>query len=439
MQTYDSCKNSGIDWLGEIPSHWEVKKITYLFTKIGSGTTPTAGSVLYYENGTINFLQTGDLNDGFINQTSKKITQKALEDNTSLKLFPKGSLVIAMYGATIGKLGILNIDTTTNQACCVLGGGVKDLDTKFIFYWFSFAKRDIISMSYGGGQPNISQDLIKSLRIHYPPISEQEAIAAFLDEKCGKIDELVSVKEKQIALLKERRQVVIHEAVTKGIQPNVELKDSGIDWIGEIPKHWEVGPLKYLTTKIVDGAHFTPTYVDEGIPFLRVTDISKSGIDRKIDWNSVKFIPIQEHKELIKRANPEKGDILLSKNGTIGLTRVIDWNEEFSFFVSLCLIKPTKRLSPFYFEFFFNCPLVDRQINDSSSRTSVTNLHLEKIKELLIVLPPISEQETIVAYLEEQTGKIDQAIALKTEQIEKLKAYKQSLINEVVTGKVKVA
>src|SRR5690606_38417187 len=119
------------------------------------------------ENGSINFLQTGDLNDNYITKTSKKITEQAKKDFTSLKVYPKNSLVIAMYGATIGKLGILDIETTTNQACCVLSEFPKTTNLKYIYFWFLFAKRDIISMSYGGGQPNISQDLIKSLRLQF--------------------------------------------------------------------------------------------------------------------------------------------------------------------------------------------------------------------------------------------------------------------------------
>lgn len=182
QERYGVLKNSGVAWLGEIPAHWEVKKLTYIYNKIGSGTTPTAGMPKYYEDGMINWLQTGDLTDGVITKTSKKITPKALADFSTLKMYPQKSLVIAMYGATIGKVGYLNIETTTNQACCVLAVP-KGIVNKFAFYFFLGVKPNIISLSYGGGQPNISQDLIKSLRIPIPPIEEQTAIASFLDRK----------------------------------------------------------------------------------------------------------------------------------------------------------------------------------------------------------------------------------------------------------------
>ena len=178
MNRYSTYKDSGVEWIGEIPEHWLVKKITHLFNQIGSGTTPKSNFSEYYENGEFNWLQTGDLTDGFINETSKKITNRAVSE-CNMKFYKKGSLVVAMYGATIGKTGILQIETSTNQACCVLAEPIN-IKTKFIHYWFALNKQNIISLGYGGGQPNISQDIIKSLRTQYPPLQEQEQIVAYL-------------------------------------------------------------------------------------------------------------------------------------------------------------------------------------------------------------------------------------------------------------------
>ena len=158
----------------------------------------------------------------------------------------------------------------------------------------------------------------------------------------------------------------------------------------------------------------------------------------KIQWDSVRRISMNAHKELSKRANAEFGDVLLSKNGTIGLTKVIDWQDEFSFFVSLCLIKLRSELNAHYFEAFFNSPLVDQQLFFGSFRTSVTNLHLERIKELLIVVPPIEEQRELVEHISEISSPLDEAITLKQTQITALREYKTSLINAAVTGKIKV-
>lgn len=212
-------KDSGIEWIGEIPEHWEVYKLTHLFEQVGSGTTPTSSNSEYYEKGTFSFLQTGDLNDGYVNKTEKKITEHAIRKFSTLKLYPQGSLVIAMYGATIGKLGILNIPSYTNQACCVLRRANEDkVISKFVFYWFLFAKNNIISLSYGGGQPNISQELIKSLRLQLPPLSEQAAIAEFLDKVTKQIDQTINHYRNQIEKLKEYKQSLIDAAVTGKIK-----------------------------------------------------------------------------------------------------------------------------------------------------------------------------------------------------------------------------
>ena len=203
---------SGIDWLGDIPQHWEIIKSSYVFDNIGSGTTPTSGEDLYYEGGSVNWLQTGDLNDGVINSTSKKITPFAVESK-NLKFYNKGSVVIAMYGATIAKLGLLNIQTTVNQACCVLTPSTN-IYSKYAFYCFYSAKNELISLASGGGQPNISQATISDFKLPVPPLAEQQAIADFLDAKTAKIDELIGELTKQIGELTEYKQAVITEAVT---------------------------------------------------------------------------------------------------------------------------------------------------------------------------------------------------------------------------------
>lgn len=205
-------KDSGVEWIGEIPDHWEKRKLTWIFNVIGSGTTPTSDNTDYYD-GETPWLNTGDLNDGYISSTSKSVTKLALNEFTSLRIFPINSLVLAMYGATIGKLGITKIETTTNQACCVMASPV-DSDVRFLFYWFLGNRNEIINLSQGGGQPNISQNIIKALRIFCPPFDEQVEIAQILDKKSLEISNVVEVVKIQIDKLKEYRQSLIYEAVS---------------------------------------------------------------------------------------------------------------------------------------------------------------------------------------------------------------------------------
>jgi len=209
-------KYSGVEWLGEVPAHWGISKLSQAFSQIGSGTTPKSGTDIYYEGGTTNWINTGDLNDNILHSCKKKVTDEALKEY-SLTIYSAGSIIIAMYGATIGKVSVSMIDGCTNQACCVLNKS-KVIHTKFLFYWF-LSKRDfIISLSYGGGQPNISQDTIKSLRLILPLIEEQKAIADHLDNKTAHIDHIIETINTQIDKLKELRKTLINDVVTGKIK-----------------------------------------------------------------------------------------------------------------------------------------------------------------------------------------------------------------------------
>lgn len=210
-------KDSGVEWIGEVPTHWEVMKTSLAFLGIGSGTTPSTSRKEYYtEEDGLYWLQTGDLNDGEITDTSKKITSLAA-DECNLKFYPTDSVVIAMYGATIGKVGLLKISTSTNQACCVLPKS-KLCIPAFAFYLFIGAKKQLLIDAMGGGQPNISQDIIKKLKVSIPPISEQRIIVDHIADEVSKIDAQISKANRRIELLNELKQSVITEAVTGKIK-----------------------------------------------------------------------------------------------------------------------------------------------------------------------------------------------------------------------------
>ena len=409
--TYESYKDSGVEWWPRTPSHWTVKALKHGL-RINNGqdhkdVLADEGYPVYGSGGQFAFAS------------------KYLYNGEAILLGRKGTVDRPIHVS--GKFW--SVDTMFYAVCN------KSLLPRFAYYYTTTIPFFYFSTSTA--LPSMTQDDLKNNPIALPPLPEQRAIAVFLDGKCAAIDAAVRIKGAQITLLRERRQILIQQAVTRGLNPAAPMKDSGIDWIAEIPAHWEIAKLKFLSNKIVDGTHFTPEYLDDGVPFLRVTDLSKMQ-GGKIQWENVRRISARAHRELIKRADAEKGDILISKNGTIGLTKVIDWNEEFSFFVSLCLIKLRGELNPFYFEAFFNSPLVDQQVFFGSFRTSVTNLHLERIKELLIVVPPLAEQIQLIDYIREVTAPLNDAISIKKSQIAALKEYKTSLINAAVTGKIRV-
>lgn len=207
-------KDSGIEWIGEVPEHWEVKRMKEL-SAISSGTTPKSGEDKYYENGIHPWLNTSDVQDCVINEAKFSITDKALNDYSVLKYYPIETILIAMYGGgTIGNVALMNISATINQACCAIVSNEKLLLPKYLFCYLKCHKKKIISLGFGGTQVNLSQAIIAQLPVVLPPLPEQRAIATYLDDKCAKIDTIVSNLDKQISRYGDLKRSLIDEVIT---------------------------------------------------------------------------------------------------------------------------------------------------------------------------------------------------------------------------------
>ena len=204
---YPAYKPSGVEWLGKIPVRWDIWKATHAFRRIGSGTTPKSDNYEYYD-GQIPWVTTSELRETDIDETLNKLTEEALRDYPALRLYPAGTLLFAMYGATVGRLGILKISAAVNQACAAFSEPIK-LEPKFTYYWLYMRRPILIAISAGGGQPNLSQDDLKQLRIPAPPLQEQRTIAAYLDRETVRLDALIEKKQRQIELLQEKRAALI--------------------------------------------------------------------------------------------------------------------------------------------------------------------------------------------------------------------------------------
>ncbi|EIF6158336.1 restriction endonuclease subunit S [Clostridium perfringens] len=415
-------KDSNIDEFGEIPYHWDISKVKYELKNLDSMRIPLSSEV----RGNIEKIYDYYGASGVIDKVDNYIFDEELiligEDGANLLTRSTPLAFIAK-----GKFWV-------NNHAHIL----KPINNNIIYLANQLELRDYTTLVTGSAQPKLTQENLGDLTLIKPPIEEQEIIARFLSKKTLEIDALIEEKRKLIELLKEKRKAIITEAITKGINKNVEMKYSGVEWIGNIPESFNKSKLKYLTNQIIDGTHNTPNYLDEGVPFLRVTDITSSQ-NNEIDLESVKFISYEEHKELIKRCKPEKGDLLVSKNGTIGIPRVVDWDYEFSIFVSLCLLKLKKdKIIPEYLSYFFNSDLVDTQIAYGGKKSTIVNLHLDKMREFIIFIPNIEEQIKIVNYLDEKVNNFDDLISQCKDECIILKEYKKSLITEAVTGKIDV-
>jgi|APLak6261659120_1056016.scaffolds.fasta_scaffold03504_2 type I restriction enzyme, S subunit len=429
----EAMQDSGVEWIGAIPLGWRFTRIKRITERIQTGTTPPTSRMDFFESGNIAWYTPASYSNSiYLSKPAKLINETAYYEN-KLRIFKKNSIFWVGIGATIGKVAISPEPSSCNQQIIGIECS-EDVIPKFLYFMFKFYESIIPKIAQYTTLPIVDQVKLGYLMMPYPVIAEQQAIAKYLDQRCGKLDAIIDIKQQQIKALDALRQSIIYHAVTKGLDDPVSLVDSGVEWLGKIPQGWRVSKLKYITNQIVDGTHFTPNYVESGIPFLRVTDIQT----QSINFDRIKFITEEEHTELTKRAKPQKGDVLLSKNGTIGITKVVEWDWEFSIFVSLCLIKFLPNINPYYFSYFFESDVVNQQLFESSKKTSVTNLHLVKIRELLLCVPSFPEQQSIVDYLDLETQRLNNLKANLNQQINTLQAYKKSLIYECVTGKKRI-
>lgn len=412
-------------WFGAIPESWSKVKIGRSFHKIGSGTTPNTSVDKYYEGGSINWLNTGDLNDSFIYETKRKVTQDALEDLSTLRIFPVGSVVIALYGATIGKLGLLKIETTTNQACCVISDSSQIIN-RYLFYIFLFGREYIISRAYGGGQPNISQDLIRQLYIPAPPVDVQQQICEYLDHQCTIIDNLISKKEQLIERLQELRQATINDAVTKGLDPKAKMKESGVEWLGAIPVQWNTYRLKYLVE-----------LNSNEVPADESSTVFKVALEN-IESFSGKFIKSQDHVDFQGIGNNfKKGDVLFNKLRPY-LAKVFLAESEGISVGELLVLSPKSNIHPRFLFYRLLSPSFIETVNSSTYGAKMPRASWNFISNLLIPIPSVTEQIEISNWLDSQLQRHEILTQKLQAQIDKLKEYRQSLISEAVTGKIDV-
>ncbi len=434
---YPQYKDSGVEWLGVIPTHWSLHALKRTVSGCSNGIW---GDEPKGEDDLI-VLRVADFDRNKLTVSDDKLTYRSIsEKERKTRLLKKGDLLIEKSGGgektLVGCVVIFDKDYSAVTSNFVAKMSPrKTYCSNFLRYAFShlYAGRvNYPSIKQTTGIQNLDSDSYLMEHFCFPDSSDQQTIAAFLDYETARIDRLIAQQQRLIELLKEKRQAVISHAVTKGLNPDAPMKDSGVEWIGQVPKHWVASRLKYCTRQIVDGAHFTPTYTDAGVPFLRVTDIQS----KHVDLSEVKYIPEAEHNELIKRCNPKKGDLLLSKNGTIGVPKLVDWDWSFSIFVSLCLIKFKAKLFAEYVAYCFESHELKEQIFGLIKQSTVINLHLDKIQNFWICVPPISEQVEIVEALKNKVDELDLLINKAANAIELMQERRSALISAAVTGKI---
>ena len=411
FKRYERYKDSGVEWIGEIPEHWEIKKIKYI-SNITMGQSPKSEECSLDETG-LPFLQ------GNAEFTSLHPIPK-IYCNTANK-FSKVNDILLSVRAPVGAMNISDRVYGIGRGLCAITA--NKVQVRYLWYSMNVSLEELFIKSKGSTFEAVTVTDVNNLLSILPPKNEQIAIANFLDQKTAEIDGLIADKEKLIELLQEKRQAIITEAVTKGLNPNVRMKDSGIEWIGEIPEHWEVKKLKHVSNITMGQSPKSEecSYDEIGVPFLQ----------GNAEFTNVHPIP----KMYCNTANKfsKVNDILLSVRAPVGAINISD--RVYGIGRGLCAITAKKVIMK-YLWYSLNVSLEELFIKSKGSTFEAVTV--TDVQNLLIILPPKNEQDDIVNFLDKKTAEIDGLVIEIKKQIEKLKEYRQSLISEAVTGKIYV-
>jgi type I restriction enzyme S subunit len=431
MKKYDSYKDSGVEWIGEVPTHWGVDILNRIF-KINTGFTPSTSNNEFYENGVHDWITIRDLDGKYVSESKTKLTDIAVQGKT---IIPKGSLLYS-FKLSVGQMAFTTKDIYTNEAIF----SVFPSEKLNLNYYYYLLDRILIHNSNENiyGAKILNQELIKASKLLVPSEEEQTTIANYLDHKTTQIEHLIAKKEQFIQLLEEERIAVINQAVTKGLDPSVPLKHSGIEWLGEIPKHWEVNKIKSVTNKI--GSGVTPKggaeiYELTGIPLLRSQNVYFDGF--RLD--NVAYITREIHDSM-KNSQVLFGDVLLNiTGGSIGRCYyVTNEFEEANVNQHVCIVRPNERIITEFLNYVLRSTLGQQQIDLCQTGGNREALNFEQLKNFFLILPSIDEQHEIVEKLSKSLNAISLTIEKSRKEIDLINEYKTALISEVVTGKVDV-
>jgi restriction endonuclease S subunit len=427
-------KNSGIEWIGEIPQNWHTTRIKYCMAidqeKLSEKTDPEY---------TFQYIDISGVTEyGGIGETTEMTFEKS--PSRARMVVKPGDTIISTVRTYLK--AVAYIDSLGDHICstgfCVLSPK-KGLFPKFAYYVLQsdYVVQKIVSESVGVSYPAISSTEIGDIKIALPEYVVQARIADYLDAKCAEIDALIATKEKTNALLKERRQSIIYEAVTKGLDPTIPMKDSGVEWIGEMPEGWSTWRMKHLAVEPLQyGANATGIEFDSELPrYVRITDITP---DRKLNDEGIQSLP----ESIARDYMLEPGDILFARSGATSGKSFFYEKEYGSCCFAGYLIRfrpdPLKSKSKFLY-YYTLTQAYEQWTQQIFIQATIQNISAEKYNNLVFALPPtLDEQAEIVAFLDSECGKLDRIIGNNDSTIQKLKEYRQSLIYEAVTGKIEV-
>jgi type I restriction enzyme S subunit len=434
MKKYDKYKDSGVEWIGEIPFNWSVGSLKLFCTNITDGSHHSPPTV---EDGK-RYISVKDIGQNeILFQGCKQISEEEfqlLEKNGCRPL--KGDILLTKDG-TIGRAAIVGEDNdfVALSSLGIIRPNTQKIDPIFLreFLVSHLNINQMLSLIQGSALTRITISIIKNLLVTVPPLKEQIQIASFLHKKTQDIDTLIAKKEQLIKLLEEERTSMINLAVTKGLDLNVPMKDSGIEWLGEIPEHWELNRISFLSSKVGDGLHGTPNYVDESkYAFINGSNIQEGQI---VITEKTRYVSKQEY--LNNKKEFTSNTILMSINGTIGNLTLYN-SEAIMLGKSAAYINLLPHINKHFIYFYYKSQTALEYINRELSGSTIKNLSLYSISKTPVPCPSAAEMEKIVSYIKSESVRINSIISKTKQETDFLKEYKTTLKSEVVTGKVDV-
>lgn len=431
MKRYEIYKDSGIQWVGEIPSHWDSNKLKF-FADISTGTTPSTANEEYWNEATENWYTPADFNEGDIhlNGSSRKVSAMAFE-KSACKVFKKNVVLVVGIGATLGKIGFSRVECTANQQINAIEFH-DNVYPLFGAYYLSSLKEVMKSLASAATLAIMNQSVTGSIPFVCPTLAEQKNIAAFLDHKVGQIDATIAEKEQMLEGLKNYRSAIISEAVTKGLDKNVEMKDSGVECIGMIPKHWNINKLKFFadistgTTPSTDNEEYWKEPTEN---WYTPSDFCEENVHLETSSRKVSTTAFQE-----SACRVFKKDVVLvvgigATLGKIGISSV-----ECSANQQINAIEFYENVYPLFGAYYLSS--LKEVMKSFASAATLAIMNQSVTGSIPFVCPTLDEQKEIADYLEKKTKSIGSLLNQIEAQIDELKSYKSALITEAVTGKI---
>ena len=426
-------KDSGVEWIGKIPSIWKVSKLKYIIQNFIGGGTPSTNVNEYWDIADgIPWISITDITrSNEIEDTERKITNTGLISK-NLTLLSPGTIIYSMY-ASVGKVSKLSITATTNQAILGLINNENRILNDYLKFALEAFEPFIGFLFNSNTQNNINEEKVKNIFIPICDLSNQRKIIKFLSIKINIIDKLLLKIKNMIELLQEKRQAIITFAVTKGLDSNIPMKYSGVEWIGEIPEHWKIQKLK-RSFNILNGStprSDNPLYWDGDIVWVTPEDMSRTSKPTISD--SLRQITEEGYKSCGTNLVP-KGSLIVSTRAPIGYVKIAG--------VELCtnqgcrsLVKK-RELDETYFFYYLSC--FSNVLNSLGQGSTFPELSTENLKTFQVLVPPIEDQMSITKFLDSEVSQIDKLISKNLKLIDLLNEYKTSLITQAVTGKIDV-